>query len=74
MRNFLLCKAIHYPVMNCQEDVWIKAVNDKVAQEAELMLENMITVGMGKLCVAPIKTVDWLYRRNVVAIGKLDKV
>ena len=47
-RNCLLCKAIHYPEMNCkeyQEDLRIKAANDKAAQETQKMLEvNIITV------------------------------
>ena len=41
-RNCLLCKAIHYPEMNYkeyQEDLRIKAANDKAAQETQKMLE-----------------------------------
>ena len=37
-----MCKAIHYPEMNCkeyQEDLRIKAANDKAAQETQKMLE-----------------------------------
>ena len=39
--NCLLCKAIHTP-MTCkeyQEDMRIKAANDKAAQETQKMLE-----------------------------------
>lgn len=37
-----MCKAIHHPEMNCkeyQEDLRIKAANDKAAQETQQMLE-----------------------------------
>ena len=40
-KNCLLCKAIHTP-MNCkeyQEDLRIKAANDKAAQETKKMIE-----------------------------------
>ena len=41
-KNCLLCKAIHYPEMNCkeyQEDLRVKAANDKAAQETQKMIE-----------------------------------
>ena len=46
-RNCLLCKAIHHPEMNCkeyQEDLRIKAANDKAAQETQQMLEVYMCV------------------------------
>ena len=38
----MLCKAIHYPEMNCkeyQEDLRIKAANDEAAKATQKMLE-----------------------------------
>lgn len=52
-RNCLLCKAIHHPEMNCkeyQEDLRIKAANDKAAQETQKMLEDMIKNGEAMYC------------------------
>ena len=65
MRNCLL----HSPVMSWdyQEDLWIKAVNDKAAQETELILENREHDQEWESYVLP--QLKLLYRIKMAVIG-----